>query len=93
MESQTKGVELTVAGTVQDVNFRQWTVREATRLGVGGWVRNNTDRTVTIVAEGPVEPVETFIERVKVGPAYGQVESVDVRDAEVHGYASFTISS
>ncbi len=92
MDAQTKAVELTVSGTVQGVDFRQWTVREATRLGLGGWVRNNTDRTVTILAEGPIEPVETFIERVKQGPSYGQVEGVDVRDAEVHGYSGFIIT-
>lgn len=93
MDEQFKAVELTVSGTVQDVNFRQWTIQQATQLGVAGWVRNNVDRTVTIVAEGRPDSVESFIEHIKRGPSYGQVTDVDVRDAESHGFVGFSISS
>jgi acylphosphatase len=55
-------VDVTVTGQVQGVSFRWYAVREATRLGVTGWVRNEPDGSVaghfegdpTAVARGPV---------------------------------------
>ncbi|HCB50358.1 MAG TPA: acylphosphatase, partial [Chloroflexi bacterium] len=38
-----KRVEATVQGYVQGVSFRYYTQREALRLGLTGWVRNESD--------------------------------------------------
>ena len=87
-----RSIEITVVGKVVGVDFRNWTQREATRLGLGGWVRNNTDQTVTIAAEGPNDAVDTFIESVRRGPQGSTVDSMDVREAgETHGYAGFQV--
>ena len=52
-----KQVHCVVRGRVQGVFFRASAQREATRLGVTGWVRNLSDGSVEIVAEGEDERV------------------------------------
>jgi acylphosphatase len=87
-----RSVEITVTGKVVGVDFRNWAQLQATRLGLGGWVRNNTDQTVSIAAEGPVDAVDSFVEIVRRGPEGATVEGVDVREAgEAHGYAGFAV--
>ena len=67
---------LVVQGKVQGVGFR-WFVRErARRLGVAGWVRNETDGTVQIMVGGPGSLVSRFIGEVKVGPPNAVIESI-----------------
>ena len=45
-------IDVIVTGKVQGVWFRRYTQEKARELGVNGWVRNESDGTVTIVAEG-----------------------------------------
>ena len=46
-------LEATVFGLVQGVYFRQYTWQEARQLNLVGWVANQPDGTVRVVAEGP----------------------------------------
>jgi acylphosphatase len=57
-----KRVEATIFGRVQGVNFRAYTVREARRLALAGWVANQPEGTVRVVAEGPEENLTQLIE-------------------------------
>ncbi|MEK7183897.1 MAG: acylphosphatase [Patescibacteria group bacterium] len=87
-----RSVEITISGKVVGVDFRNWAQRTATRLALGGWVRNNTDQTVSIAAEGPIDAVDSFIELIRRGPEGATVEGLDVREMpEAHGYAGFQV--
>ena len=44
---------IVVNGLVQGVGFRYFTVTQARRLGVRGWVRNCRDGSVELLAIGP----------------------------------------
>jgi acylphosphatase len=73
---------LVIAGKVQGVGFR-WFVRErARRLGVAGWVRNESDGTVHIVVGGPASLVSRFVDELNVGPPNAVVETI--RELELH---------
>jgi acylphosphatase len=63
---------------VQGVNFRASTRREADRLDLSGWVRNNPDGTLEIVAEGQRNQLEELVDFTRQGPPAAQVESLDV---------------
>ena len=69
----------TVTGVVQGVNFRWFTQRRASELGLVGWVRNRPDSSVEFVAEGSRDVLERLLDVVRMGPSTAVVENVDVQ--------------
>jgi acylphosphatase len=65
-------------GRVQGVCFRWFVQEEASRRGLGGWVRNNPDGTVEGAARGPGETVRALLDRIRQGPSLARVEKLDV---------------
>ncbi len=53
------------SGRVQGVGFRLRAVSIAQRYPVGGWVRNMADGRVELLAEGPADAVEAFLQAVR----------------------------
>lgn len=70
-----KRIDITVAGRVQGVAFRWHTLQAAERLGLVGWVRNNSDGSVRIVAEGPRDHLEQLLAWAARGPDHARVDS------------------
>lgn len=71
-------VILTITGEVQGVFFRHQTKMEAEKLGLTGWVRNEDDGSVKIVAEGTEENLQKLIEWCKKGTEFSKVEKGEV---------------
>lgn len=87
-----KAVQITLTGKVIGVGLRNWAQREANRRGLGGWVRNNTDQSVTMEIEGPVADVDGFVDAVGQGLTEGaEIKSKDVRETEIHRYTGFYV--
>lgn len=82
-------IDLTVTGRVQGVSFRMYAEREAARLGVTGWVRNEPDGSVAIHAEGEEDAVEAFVRWTYEGPSLARVEHVEARPAADTGATDF----
>ena len=72
-----KRLRLLVTGRVQRVSFRAHTQAEARRLGLVGWVRNLSDGTVELVAEGPQEALEALLAWAQQGPSLARVARAD----------------
>jgi acylphosphatase len=87
----TQAVEVTVTGLVQGVFFRAEAQREADRLGVAGWVRNEPDGSVAAHFEGEPDAVEAMVAWCEDGPRQARVERVDVREAEATGARGFDV--
>ncbi len=66
-----------VRGDVQGVGFRYFIQRKADELGLRGWVRNNDDGTVELVAEGERQKLEELRRAAERGPRLARVERVD----------------
>ena len=66
-------------GRVQGVGFRFATLDEATRLALGGWVRNTSDGEVEVVAEGPTTQLQRLATWCHVGPRGALVTDVEER--------------
>ena len=77
-------------GRVQGVGFRYTAQRLAERYPVAGFVRNLSDGSVELVAEGPAEEVDAFLAAVAQQMA-GCIERSDVRDDTPGGYRGFRI--
>ena len=69
---------LIVYGRVHGVGFRYFAYRCASKLGLTGWVRNNSDGSVESEVEGDRSAVETYINELEAGPLWGRVTKVDV---------------
>lgn len=69
-------IEATVMGMVQGVYFRQYTLQEARRLNLVGWVANQPDGTVRVVAEGKREALKQLLEFLHHGSPASRVSDV-----------------
>ena len=82
----------TVRGLVQGVSFRWYTCREAERLGLTGWVRNERDGTVRLEAQGPEADVAALLAWAGHGPAHARVADVVTEErAVVPGEVGFRV--
>jgi acylphosphatase len=63
--SEKERVHIRFEGHVQGVGFRYTTVRTAGRFEVTGFVQNNSDGSVTVVAEGSKQVVLNFLQAVR----------------------------
>lgn len=67
-----------VHGWVQGVGYRDFASREAMRLRLKGYVRNASDGSVEVEAEGRRSELEELLEVLRRGPRFAEVRTVDV---------------
>jgi acylphosphatase len=85
-------IRLIIEGRVQGVWFRESTRRQASSLGVSGWVRNRPDGTGEVLAEGPEDPVKQFSAWCYKGPSAARVRQVHETSEAFQGeFDSFAI--
>ena len=81
-----------VRGRVQGVGFRWFVEREAHMLGIAGWVRNNADGSVEVLAIGTRDQLSGFRGRLQQGPRASRVDDVLESEAKpVPGLNTFRI--
>jgi len=71
-----------VRGRVQGVGFRWFVEREAHILQIAGWVRNNHDGSVEVLAVGTREQLAGLRSRLREGPRAARVDDVEESEAE-----------
>ena len=71
-------VRAIIRGRVQGVWFRGWTIQEASRRGLDGWVRNCRDGSVEAVFAGESDLVDDMITACHRGPSQARVVEVSV---------------
>jgi acylphosphatase len=86
-----RAVEVRITGEVQGVSFRGYTAREAVRLELVGWVRNEDDGSVSAHLEGPEGAVEEMLAWCRDGSPGAEVRNVTVEDAEVTDSETFEV--
>ncbi len=72
-----KRVSIKIFGIVQGVFFRESTREKANELGLSGFVRNESDGSVYIDAEGSEEDLRGLISWCHQGPRLSRVDRVD----------------
>lgn len=82
-------VRVRIEGRVQGVWYRAWTVEEATRRGLSGWVRNRRDGSVEALFSGPAEGVAEMVEACRTGPPAARVARLSQEPAEGPGEPGF----
>jgi acylphosphatase len=91
-EKPTEARRFLVRGRVQGVGFRWFVEREAHILGIAGWVRNNHDGNVEVLAQGTRDQLSGLHGRLREGPRAARVDAVEVSDASpIAGLTTFRI--
>jgi len=80
-----------VKGRVQGVGFRWSAVREARNHGINGFVKNLSDGSVYIEAEGSREQLNDYVEWCREGPGIGYVDSITIDPFPPVNYTDFRI--
>jgi acylphosphatase len=81
-----------VRGRVQGVGFRWFVEREAHLLQIAGWVRNDSDGSVEVLAMGTRDQLAGLRSRLQEGPRAARVDDVEESEAEpVAGLSSFQV--
>ncbi|HMK29884.1 MAG TPA: acylphosphatase [Terriglobales bacterium] len=78
--TKTEARQFVVRGRVQGVGFRWFVEREAQALGIAGWVRNNPDSSVEVLAVGTREQIAVLRKKLREGPRAARVD--DVQECE-----------
>ena len=73
---------VTISGVVQGVGYRYFCCRRADQFGIGGWVKNQPDGSVQVLAQGDTESLEQFIIELRKGPSGALVHEVKVQFEE-----------
>jgi acylphosphatase len=78
-ESAESRLHAIVRGRVQGVSFRYYTQKRASELGLSGYVRNQCDGAVEVVAEGPRGDLERLLSFLHTGPRAAFVTGVEAQ--------------
>ncbi|HEY6767031.1 MAG TPA: acylphosphatase [Candidatus Sulfotelmatobacter sp.] len=90
--ASTQARRFIIRGRVQGVGFRWFVEREAHVLGIAGWVRNNHDGSVEVMAQGSRDQLSGLRSRLQEGPRAARVDAVEEREANpVVGLSAFRI--
>ena len=81
-QDKIRSVHVRITGRVQGVGYRAWTVDEARRRGLSGWVRNRADGDVEAVFSGPAATVDDMLAACRRGPFSARVDDVMIDAAE-----------
>jgi len=87
-----KHYNIKISGRVQGVFFRVSTQREASRLGLAGFVRNEPDGSVYVEVEGEADVIDKLLTWLrKGGPPQGMVNDVDIEAGVLTDFTRFEI--
>ncbi len=75
-----KTLKIQVFGLVQGVSFRFYAKEKAEELGIKGWVKNQEDGSVLIVAQGKEKSLKDFLSWCYEGSPLAKVEKVEAEE-------------
>ena len=87
-----KNYRIKVIGTVQGVWFRKYTKEAADQRSILGFVRNESDGSVLIEAQGHIKILEDFIDWLYQGSPLSRVIEVQYKEVEPGSFEGFSIS-
>jgi len=84
-EQETCRLRARVRGRVQGVFYRASCRKEARDLGLSGWVRNLSDGSVELQAQGPRHRLEKLLAWCRLGPPGARVDGLEFEWIEAIG--------
>lgn len=82
-----------VSGRVQGVGFRFFVQQTALKMKVTGWVKNESDGTVSMEIQAEPQILDRLLEKIQQGNGYSKVTKMNSADLEVvEGENKFVIT-
>lgn len=82
-----------VVGRVQGVGFRFFVRQTALSMKVTGWVKNESDGSVSMEIQAEPQVLDALIERLKKGNGYSKILQLESKNLEVEkGERKFVIN-
>ncbi|MCD6105680.1 MAG: acylphosphatase [Thermosipho sp. (in: Bacteria)] len=86
-----KWIQLSIYGVVQGIGFRNFIKNKAKLLGIKGYVKNEFDGSVTVVAGGNDSQLESLKEFIKTGNGYSVVYKMFEKEIPPQTFVDFFI--
>lgn len=87
-----KRLSIEIYGSVQGVFYRHSAKREADRLNLYGFARNEPDGSVYLEAEGEEKDLKEFLEWCRKGPPSAQIQKVESEfSRELKNFTQFEV--
>jgi len=83
--------KIQVWGRVQGVGYRQACLKEARLRGLKGFVKNLSDGSVYVEAEGDKPQLDELLTWCRNGTGYGYVEEIRLEISEAINHSSFIV--
>jgi acylphosphatase len=84
-----KHFNINVFGIVQGVGFRYNAIKQAKYHDINGFVRNESDGSVYIEAEGDDKALNEFVQWCRHGPAHASVTNINVEEGTMRNFEDF----
>ena len=81
--TDVKRYKAILTGRVQGVGLRFFTMENASKLGLTGWVKNMADGTVHLEVQGEDSVITEFVNIIKKGNFIINVETFDAEEMPV----------
>ncbi|HOK33880.1 MAG TPA: acylphosphatase [Fervidobacterium sp.] len=83
--------EWNITGIVQGVGFRYFVKNVARAIGVRGYVRNEDDGSVTVVAGGNEAQLQELLKKIMEGNGWSYIYNIDEKNLPPQEYKSFDV--
>lgn len=84
-------LKIKVEGKVQGVFYRASTQNKAKSLGLTGYVKNETDGSVSIIASGSEDQIKDLVTWCKTGVELARVDHISYESIDNMKFSSFEI--
>ncbi|MBI2597297.1 acylphosphatase [Candidatus Daviesbacteria bacterium] len=84
-------LNIKIYGLVQGIFFRATAKKQAEKLNITGFARNEPDGSVYIEAEGEKNNLDKFIKWCNKGPSMAEVEKVIIEESKLQNFPNFEI--
>ena len=74
--------KIIVQGRVQGVGYRWFSMQIAQQLEIKGYVKNLFNGDVEVFAQGDDASVQQFIDQLRKGPSFSNVNNLNIYDAD-----------
>ncbi len=86
-----KTVKSIVQGSIHGVGFKYFVLKTALRHHISGYVKNEKDGTISIIAYGQDQKVDEFFKVVEAGNGYSQIDFITLSESPIEIYREFRV--